>query len=316
MSLWSAGVQMPFELAPDWSNPLIQNAVWSLISVAAVYGLTLLTSTVFNRAIGDLRVRHKSRKYLYYTATALLLLILFGIWSGNLGQLALAVTAIGAALAFALQQPVFSLAGWFYIVTRRPYDVGDRIELGGVSGDVIDIRLFKTVMLETYPEGRGHGTQSTGRVVDFPNSDVLSKSLLNYTRGFEYLWNEYPILITFESNWSKAKQLLQEIVDAETHLYEEPARSQIERMARNFLVQYDNLSPMVYLAVRDSGVELGLRYLTPARQRRTIRDRISAAILEAFEREPDIELAYPTYRFFRRDREESKLERRGKDTEA
>jgi len=316
MNLRLAAMTLPFELAWDWANPLVQNVVWSLVAVAVVYGLTILVSTVFNRAIGDLRVRHKSRKYLYYTATALLLLVLLGVWSGNLGQLALAVTAIGAALAFALQQPVFSLAGWLYIVTRRPYDVGDRIELGGVSGDVIDIRLFKTVLLETYPEGRGHGTQSTGRVVDFPNSDVLSKSLLNYTRGFEYLWNEYPILITFESNWAKAKRLLQEIVDAETHLYEAPARTQIERMARSFLIQYDNLTPTVYLAIRDSGVELGLRYLTPARQRRTIRDRISAAILEAFEPEPDIELAYPTYRLFRRDVEEGKLARRADDSTA
>lgn len=293
-----------------WDDPLTQRLLFSALALVVIYGLVWIGAHVTGRTIRDLRWRHKSRKLLYYTGTVLFLLVLVSIWSGRGTQLALTVTALGAVLAFALQQPVVSLAGWLLIMIKRPYDVGDRIELQGAAGDVIDIQLFKTVLLEIYPEGRGFGSQSTGRVVDVPNSAVFSSQLVNFTRGFSYLWNELPILVTFESDWQKAAAALLEILQRHTAIYEGPAREQIERMARRYMIKYDNLTPTVFVMIRDSGVELGLRYLTPARGRRLVRDAICRDILELFAREPDLEFAYPTYRIFRRELEETKLQAR------
>lgn len=295
---------------PQWSDPWASNLLWSAVTLVVVWVVIMAAVHVLNRTLQNQRVRHKSRKFLYYLGTIASIIALLSLWSGAGSQIALVLSVVGAALAFALQQPLVSLAGWLYVVVSRPYDVGDRIEIGGFAGDVIDIRLFKTVLLETYAEGRGAGTQSTGRVLDLPNSTLFSETLVNITRGFEYVWNEYAILLTFESNWEKGQKLLQEVLDRETVAFEPPMRSQVERMSRSYMIHYENLTPMVYVVIRDSGVELGLRYLTPARQRRTIRDKISRQILEIFEREPDLEFAYPTWRIFRREIEEAKLQQR------
>ena len=282
-----------------WEDPITQKLLLSFVSAAVIYGLILLGRRILNRAIKEPMWRYKSRKFLYYSGIALLLLLLLAIWSENISQFAVGLGVVGVGLALALQQAILSLAGWLYIVTSRPFDVGDRVEVNGIAGDVIDIRVFKTVLLEIHMEGAGKGTQSTGRVVDIPNSYAFSHALFNYTRGFEYVWNDYPIQITFESNWERAVQLVSDIVERETRGFEAPARKQIEHMGKSYLIQYGHLTSAVFVAIRESGVELAMRYLTPARGRRQIRDRISREILNAFAKEPDIELAYPTYRVLR-----------------
>lgn len=297
-------------------DELIQKIIWSIAILLIVWALVLVINKVLYQKVKTQRGRHKTRKFSYYGGSVVTLLGLFFLWSGTGAEIALTISVIGAGLAFALQQPVTSLAGWLYIITNRPYDVGDRIEVGDVSGDVIDIRLFKTVLLESSLEGLGGGTQNTGRIADFPNSNVFGLNIFNYSRGFEYVWNEYPILVTFESNWQKAHDELTDIVNKETSQFESPASAQINRMMRSYMMQDEKLSSKVYVMIKDSGVELGLRYLTPIRQRRVIRDSISRQVMELFEREPDLEFAYPTYRIFRREIEEAKIELLRKQNEA
>ena len=288
-------------------NPLLNKLFWSIVGIIVVYALIALSVRIFTRLIKGHERLHKTRKWLYYIGAAAVLVTMIGIWSESLGEIALTVGVLGAGLALALQSPVVNMAGWLFVVIQRPYDMGDRIEINNIAGDVIDIRLFKTVVLEIYADGAGKGSQSTGRVADFPNSLVFSNTLYNYTRGFDYLWNEYPIVLTFESDWQKATQILEKIVNEHTLKYESGARSEIEKMSKSYLIQYGALTPIVLMAIRDSGIELGLRYITPARGRRVIRDAISQDILIAFDAEPKIELAYPTYRIFRREIEEPAL---------
>ncbi|MFZ0483677.1 MAG: mechanosensitive ion channel domain-containing protein [Desulfobacterales bacterium] len=100
---------------------------------------------------------------------------------------------------------------WFFIMSRKPFKVGDRIEIDQITGDVIDIRIFQFSVVEV-----GNwidADQSTGRIVQVPNSKVLREALANYQIGFEYIWHEIPVLITFESDWKKAKGLLQKIAN-------------------------------------------------------------------------------------------------------
>ena len=113
---------------------------------------------------------------------------------------------IGAGIALALQDVILSVAGWFLIIVRRPFQVGDRIELGGVKGDVIDIRLLQTSLLEI--GNWVDADQSTGRIVHCPHSLVFKEPLFNYTKGFEFIWNEIKIPLTFESNWKKGKEII------------------------------------------------------------------------------------------------------------
>ncbi len=300
----SASIQEPISFS--WRDPVTQKAIWSAAAFVMIYGLVFLASQILKRTIKDLRWRHKSRKFLYYLGIFVLVFVLIFIWSDFTGQLALVLSVIGAGLAIAFQQPLVSIVGWLYIVANRPFAEGDRIELGGVAGDIIDIGLLKTVLLEIKTPGAGQSSQSTGRLVDLPNSFIFSQTLFNYTRGFSYLWSEYPITVTMESDWERAHQLLLEIARHHTAQYETEARSQIEKMSEHYLIEYGMLSPTVYVIIQSSGVELTLRYLSPVRQVRMIRDEISRDILKRFADEPRVELAYPTMRSFRRTEEEPK----------
>ena len=121
----------------------------------------------------------------------------------------------------------------------------------------------------------------------------------NATSGFNYIWDEVPVLVTFESNWRKAKKHLSEIANTIAQPLSTDAQAQIRRAARKQMIFFQNLTPIVYTDVRDSGVLLTIRYLTPPRQRRDNRQRIWEAILDLFDQENDLDFAYPTIRYLR-----------------
>jgi small-conductance mechanosensitive channel len=211
---------------------------------------------------------------------------------------------VSAGLAIALQGPITNLAGWVFILWRRPFEVGDRVQIGEHIGDVIDVRIFQFTLLEL-----GNwvvADQSTGRILHIPNGKVFSEALANYTKGFEYIWHEIPVVVTFESNWEKAKTILQEIADRHAAHLSEDAAERVRQAARRFMIMYAKLTPIVYTRVEASGVLLTVRYLSEPRRRRSSEHAIWEDILRAFAEHSDIEFAYPTQRFFHRSLEEQK----------
>jgi small-conductance mechanosensitive channel len=127
---------------------------------------------------------------------------------------------------------------------------------------------------------------------------IFTSGVANYTHGPDYIWNEIPVLVTFESDWEKAKELLQEIADAHDVSQNEDAAKEFEAATRKFLLKYNKLTPIVYTNVLDSGVLLTIRYLCKPRQRRGTTQSIWEAILRTFAKHPNIDLAYPTTRFY------------------
>jgi small-conductance mechanosensitive channel len=203
---------------------------------------------------------------------------------------------LSAGVAVALGDLLASFVGWIFILLRRPYEVGDRVEIDGKLGDVIDIRLFNTYLMEC---GQWvDADQSTGRILMVPNGYVFKKSIANFTAGFDFIWDEIPVLVTFESDWRKARRILQDIADRIALPMAESAKTQIHRAAGKHMIVFKKLTPIVYTSVKDSGVMLTIRYLTPPRQRRNNATQIWEAILDAFAKEPSIDLAYPTQRAY------------------
>jgi len=292
-------------MAIDFGNPLIQKALKSLITILVLYSAAYVAIRLINVRISDLKRRYRARKIAYYTATALVVIVLALIWIEQTRALATALGIIGAGVALALSQPLLSIAGWLLLMVRRPFDVGDRIELGKVHGDVIDIRLFQTMLMEI--GNWVEADQSTGRIVHCPNSLIFTEPIYNYTRGFEFIWNEIKALVTFESDWKRAEEIILQCAreEGEQEQIQAKLTKDLYRLSQRHLIfPYTTLTPYVYISIQDSGVELTLRYLTEARKRRTTEDRISRRILEAFAKEPNVGLAYPTYRIYRRDIED------------
>lgn len=284
---------MPFELSPNIIRGIISIAV-----ILATYIVILAIVKIINKRIIDLKRRHSARKATLYIATFLAIAVVSILWIRNLRTVSVVISVIGAGLVVSLGDFFLSIAGWFLILIRRPFAAGDRIELGDVKGDVIDVRLFQTSLLEIGNWVRED--QSTGRVVHIPNSIIFKKPLFNFTRGFEFLWDEIKIIVSFESNWKKAEGIMIQHAQKEAEKVSKEVDSRIKKMAEQYLIFYEKLTPIVYAKIVDNGIELSLRYLTEVKRRRECQNCLNRNILDDFKKERDIAFAYPTYRIVKK----------------
>lgn len=237
--------------------------------------------------------QYRWRKAITYT-TAILIILLGGrIWSSGMGQLGTFLGLVTAALAIALKEPVTNLAGWIFIVWRRPFKLGDRIQIGAHAGDVVDIRIFQFSIMEIGNWVKADGP--TGRIIHVPNGRVFSDPQANYNSAFPFIWNELPVLVTFESNWQEAKRILSGI--ARTHGTPGSEASDIQVSAQ-FAIAKLAADPSVITSVEDSGVLLTIRYLCRPLERRRTAEAIWESILTGFGARDDIDFAYPTTRFY------------------
>ncbi len=274
-----------------------KDVVQAAVVVIVLYVCAAVLFRIINRRIEDTVRRHKLRKSVLYVVTGIAICYIAAVWSlkrGGLPSLSLVFGVAGAGFVIVCSQPILSVFGWIYVIARRLYDIGDRIQLGDVQGDVMDISLFKTTILEI-----GNwvgGDQSTFRVVHVPNSFVFLYPVYNYTSDFRYLWSELSVTVTFESDWEKAREIMLRHARSESEQLLDQARRQISAAARKYSIHYPNLTPIVYVRIAEAGIELALRYLTNVRRRRVTEDAISRGILKDFAETPDVTFAYPTYR--------------------
>lgn len=270
-----------------------------LISAGAVVVLLLLRVVVraaLRRRAPDEAAAFHWNRLADYALVAVGLVLLLRIWVRSFGNLGTFLGLLSAGVAVALGDILRDIAGWMFIAVRRPYRVGDRIEMAGHMGDVVDIRLFATFVLEC--GNWVEADQSTGRIVMIPNSAVFSSPVANATKDFAFIWHEVPVLVTFESDWRRAREVLLEVAREVGSEWVEEARRQVSHASRRHLVVYRHLEPTVYTTTRDSGVLLTVRLLVPVRSRRAMDSAVWERILERFAAEPAVDLAYPTQRVY------------------
>lgn len=268
--------------------------VQSLIALAVLVGMRWLALRLVQQYAKTPTARYRARKAISYIFAAFVLLTVGRIFFEGLDDIATIFGLVGAGLVLVFREPIANVGGWLFILAVRPFELGDRIEVDGVRGDVVDIRLFEFTMLEI--GNWVNADQSTGRIVHVPNMRVFDRSLSNYHKGFGFIWDEISVITTFESDWRHAKRVMTEIATCTTKDLSAQAR---ENESRNsYLIHYENLTPIVYTSVCEYGVRLTLRFLTDPRQRRGTENALFEAILDAFAVTPDIEFAYPTQRFF------------------
>jgi len=259
---------------------------------------------IIYRQFDDARSRYRWQKATTYLIFTLGLITVGRVWFKGIESIATYLGLVSAGVAIALKDPITNITGWLFIVSRSPFSVGDRVEIGPNAGDVIDINFFKFTIMEI-----GNwidGDSNTGRVIHIPNGKVFTDNLANYGSGFRYIFNELPILVTFESNWSKAKIILEKIVEKHTTHISKVARSKYEESAKIFMMPKTDFNSKVYTRVEDSGINLTVRFLCNPRKRRQSSQVIWEEILEKFSKENDIEFAYPTIRYYDNQKENPK----------
>ncbi len=237
-------------------------------------------------------VRFWSRQGFKLAGAALVVVGLGSIWFDDPGRLTTAMGLVTAGLAFALQKLVAAVAAYFVILRGRTFNVGDRIVMGGVRGDVVALGFTQTTIMEMgRPSAGGDGEdpgwvrsrQYTGRIVTVSNAKIFDEPVFNYTREFPYLWEELTVPLPYRCDRVLAERILLEVAGRHTVGVRELGKEALGALAHRYAVRNTDLGPRVYLRITDNWLELTVRFLAEDHGVRDVKDRLARDILAAFD---------------------------------
>ncbi len=235
------------------------------------------------------KTRRALRKVLTILYGLFFLAVTVAIWLENVQALSVAYGLLAAGIAIALQDLFKNLAGGMILFLGRIYSVGDRIEADGKYGDVMDIGILYTTLLEL---GRWiAGDQPTGRLTTIPNGYVLSGSLQNYTKDHSFIWDEITVPITYDSDWKEAAKKILAIIEEQTRNTTEQAEKEIEKIEEKYYLPKKTIEPAIFMTLTDNWITLNIRYVTDVRERRAVHSTLTQILLEEIQKSDAIRIA-------------------------
>lgn len=265
----------------------------SVIILLILYIANIFLDNLLMKRIKEKRERYTLRKAISTLLSFLGLGALLSVWLQETTTLVVAYGLLSAGVAIALQDVLRNIAGGIIIFFSSPFKAGDRIQVDNDMGDVIDIKLFYTTLMEI--REWVDGDQYTGRITQIPNSFVLNKTVKNYTKDFSFIWDEVHIMITYDSNLKKAKEIALRIAHEVTDPFRIAATNELSDLGEKYLITQSDVDEQIYTKITDNWVDMRLRYVVDPRQRRAIKRSLFEKLLEAFNREEDIKIASATF---------------------
>ena len=276
-----------------YRNIHLTRGIATIIVLVLIYAIfKLILEERYINKIADPQKRYYTSKSLYFFYIILNFLVFWLIWVEDLQSLVVGFGLVAAAFTLTMQDVAKNFVGGLSIFFNRIYRVGDRIEIGSKKGDVIDIDIFYTTIMEI--DEWVSADLPTGRLSLIPNGHVLSDITNNYTKDFDFLWDEIRIPVTYDSDWKAARELIISAINLETRMVEDLAAKEISHMARKYFLSGGSMKAEVFVSLTDNWIELTSRYVTPVRQRRMVRSNISNKILEDIENSANIKIASQT----------------------
>jgi small-conductance mechanosensitive channel len=277
----------------QYPNVYLEKIFFTFSALTIIYFIfEIVFEEYASKKVKDSKTRYSLRKIISILSITVSIIIFVAIWIVETQNILIAFGLIGAAVAFALQDIFKNFIGGIMIFLNGIYRVGDRVELNGKFGDVIDISLFYTTLMET--REWVSGDQVTGRLTTVPNGIVLNGTIQNYTRDFDFIWDEIAIPITYDSDWKEASEKILEIVNRETIDVCEKSQKIMEEIEGKYYFTKRSLQPAIFLTLTDNWITFGIRYVTEVRQRRILHDKLSRLILSEIERSQKIKIASAT----------------------
>lgn len=271
---------------PPWLvSPTAQRAAVAVAGLLVIWVLARLARRSLGRWIADPASRYRARKILNFLAVLVAFLFVASLLLQRLTGLGVAVGIAGAGLAFALQEAILSVAGWIAVSLGGYYRTGDRVKVGGITGDVIDVSILRTTLFEV-GEWVG-GDLYNGRVVRVANSAILREPVYNYSGDFPFLWDEITVPIRHGSDRERARELLEEAVVSTVGDYVAEAQGTWRKLTRKYMLREANVAPRVRLAADENWLTFTVRYAVDHRRRGTVRDELWTRILDAIDAEGD-----------------------------
>lgn len=266
------------------NNPYVIKGLESLVLAVVVFVLARIAISIATR--GGNRTT-EAPFVINYSAIGFFAVSLVFIWLEGIGPILTALTIVAAALTIVAKELILNFIGSFVIFWRELFAIGDRVQIGEFSGDVIGKGILFFTLLELGSSGStGH---STGRLIKIPNALALTMPVVNATRGAGYVWNEIAIAVTRESDWEEARRLMLACVE---EYYENEAidLNRVKLIFEKKRVFFNKLTPRTYVDVTTGGLSITLRYLCRSRLSRESQDAIVTNFIGKI-RPADIELA-------------------------
>ena len=264
------------------ANPTILKLIEVLIGVLIIWLIFHLLRNLLAKNIKDSDVRYRTRKALYLISYIFMLIFAASSFSNSLGKLTVFFGVIGAGIAFALQEVIASVAGWIAISLGQFYKPGNRVQLGGIMGDVIDIGFLRTTLMEC-----GDWVKAdlyNGRIVKITNSFVFKEPVFNYSADFPFLWDEINIPIKYGSDRQLAVKIMSQVVNEIFGDYIPQAKVEWQKMVRKYLIEDARIEPIITLVANDNWMEYKIRYVVDYKYRRGKKSELFNRILDEIDK--------------------------------
>jgi len=272
---------------------LFQKALQTFLVLVIIYFIfSIVLEEIIIKKIKESKTRYSFKRTISILELVVLAIIIITIWVENVEALVVSYGLIGAGVAIALQDFFKNFVGGIVVFLTGIYRVGDRIEMDSNYGDVMDIGILYTTLMETREWVSGE--QATGRLKIIPNGQVLSKIINNYTKDHDFIWDEMSIPITYDSDSNEAINRILSIVKNETKEITIQAEKEIAKIGEKYYLPKRDVEPAIYLTLTDNWIAFNIRYVTKVRERRFLRNKLSRMILDEIQKSKKIKIASST----------------------
>ena len=281
--------------ALNWHYQTIQldKFFYTAVALFSLYTLfRVVLEDLVSKRIPDSKARYSFRKVMRILFLVLAFIVVLRIWVVNPQALLVAYGLVAAGVAISLQDIFKNFAGGVTILLTGLYQVGNRIEINGKYGDVIDISIFYTTILEN--REWVDGDQATGRLSMIPNGAVLSNVVNNYTKDHHFLWDELSFPVTYDSDWKKGSDMMQRLATEVTGEFSAEARASQSHMEERYYLSERTMEPNVYVKADDNWITLTVRYVVEVRERRFVQSKLTQLILDEIDKDPHLSIASAT----------------------
>jgi len=263
------------------NHPLFVKVVWAILAILIILMLVHFTQSFASRKIVEKNLRYKTRKFIGYVGYLLIIISVLSIFSAQLGNFTIILGALSVGIGFALRELIQNIFGWIVLSFNGMYKPGDRIQMGGIMGDVIDISPMVTTVMEC--GGWVKGDLYNGRLVRLSNNLVFKEHIINYTSDFPFLWDEIVVPVRADSDHRLARIIIEHVGETALSKISEASKLAWHDFSIQYRVEDAKLEPIVTMSFDENWIQFTLRYVVEYRARRSTKDQLFTAILRDFE---------------------------------
>ena len=276
-----------FEQLKEWinANPFIFSTIKFLLLLFVILMTIQLIRRYLKKKISNTVIRYKTQKGIEILGYALLIILAITYFSGSIKDFTIIIGLFTAGLAFTLQELILSIAGSVYIFLVKVYKPGDRIEINGIKGDVIDVDSIYTTMMEI---GQWVSSDNySGRIVKLSNAFVFKGAIYNYSQDFPFIWDEFNLPIRYGSDIDLAKSIIIKIASETLSEYTSESKSDWKSVVSKYYIEDAQIDPTLALSLTDNWIQFNLRYIVDFKKRRYIKHLLNDKIREEIEKTND-----------------------------